>query len=297
MKNLWALVFVVMIIGVLSLFLFSFQVRETEVALVTRFGKPVKSVDEPGWNLRWPPPINVIYKFDSRGQLYESVLEDTTTRGGDPINVTSYIVWRIGDPQKFLESVHDTTGAERVLDSLLRNTQNSVIGQYYFSDFVNSDPAKIKFAEIEEKMAESIRGHAMEEYGIEIDLIGIKKLGISKDITKEVFARMRADRKRRTEEILAEGWAEAEKIKSEANSTRDELLAVVQAEAKAIRGKGDAEAAKYYKMLESEPELAMFLRDIETLRTILKEKTTIILTEDNDLMKYLKGIPDITPNK
>ena len=297
MKNIWVLIFVVMIIAVLSLFLFSFQVRETEVALVTRFGKPVKSVDQPGWYKRWPPPIDAVHKFDSRAQLFEGFLEDTTTKGGDPINVTSYIVWRIGNPQKFLESVHDTTGAERILLSLLRNTQNSVIGQYYFSDFVNSDPAKIKFAEIEQKMTNSIRGHASDEYGIDIDLIGIKKLGISEDVTKAVFNRMDADRNRRAQEIITEGKAEADKIVSDAEAKRTELLAIVTAEAKAIRGAGDAEAAKYYKMLEADPELAMFLRDIEALKTILKERSTIVLTEDTDLIRLLKGIPDIKPRQ
>ena len=74
-----------------------------------------------------------------------------------------------------------------------------------------------------------------------------------------------------------------------------QLKAVVEAQAKIIRGEGDAEAAKYYKDLKADPEFAMYLRDIEALRKILEENTTIVLSEDTDIIKLLKGIPDIKP--
>ncbi len=297
MKNVSVLIFVVLIVIVLGLFFVSFQVRETEKALVTTFGKPTSSIEEPGWYWKWPSPIQVVYKFDSRGRLYEGLMEETTTKGGEPIIVTSYIVWKIGDPLQFLESVHDSKGAEEHIRSLLRNTQNEIIGQHYFSEFVNSDPAKVQFEKIEIEMLASLEAHAMSDYGIEIKAVGIKQLGVSEKVTKDVFERMKADRKRKTETILAEGNAESTKIKTDAESKRTELLAVVEAEAKAIRGSGDAEAAKYYKLLEADPELAMFLRDIEALKKILEEKTTIVLGAETEPIKLLKGIPDIKPKK
>lgn len=297
MKNVSVLTFVVLIVIILGLFLVSFQVRETEKALVTTFGKPMSSIEEPGWYWKWPSPIQVVYKFDSRGRLFEGLMEETTTKGGEPIIVTSYIVWKIGDPLQFLESVHDSKGAEEHIRSLLRNTQNEIIGQHYFSEFVNSDPAKVQFEKIEAEMLASLKGQAMSDYGIEIKAVGIKQLGVSEKVTKDVFDRMKADRKRKTETILAEGNAESMKIRTDAESKRTELLAVVEAEAKAIRGSGDAEAAKYYKLLEADPELAMFLRDIESLKKILKDKTTIVLGADTDPIKLLKGIPDIKPKR
>jgi membrane protease subunit HflC len=62
-----------------------------------------------------------------------------------------------------------------------------------------------------------------------------------------------------------------------------------------IRGQGDAEAAKYYKRLDAEPKFAMYLQDVKTLKSILKKDTTIILGSEMDLIKLLKGIPDISP--
>jgi len=297
MKNVWVLIFVVLIVVVLVFFSITFQVRETERVLVTRFGKPVRSLFDPGLYSRWPSPIEKVHKFDSRSYLYQGPMEETTTKGGEPIIVTSYIVWKIGNPQKFLEAVQDKKGAEDKLRSLLRDTQNTIVGQHYFSEFVNSDPSKIKFESVENEMQINLGEYAGREYGIDIKTVGIRQLGISEKVTKEVFDRMKADRKRKTDEIISQGQAEADKIRADAEYKSQELRAIVEAQAKAIRGQGDAEAAKYYKLLEADPDLAMFLRDIEALKNILKEKSTIVLGAETEPIKLLKGIPDIQPKK
>ena len=296
MKNVSVLILVILIAVVLVLCFVSFQVRETEVSLVTTFGKPTRSISEPGWYWKWPLPIQMVYKFDSRAHLYEGLMEETSTRGGEPIVVTSYIVWSVGDPQEFLEALQDKEGAEDQLKSLLRDTQNSIIGQHYFSEFVNSSRDQIKFEEIEDEMYTALKQRlADKRYGIEVKGVGIKQLGISEEVTQDVFDRMRADRNRKTETILAEGNAEATKIRTGAESKRTEFLAVVEAQAKSIRGEGDAEAAKYYKLLEADPDFAMFLRNLEALGKILKEKSTIVLGAESEPIKLLKGIPDIKP--
>jgi membrane protease subunit HflC len=123
--------------------------------------------------------------------------------------------------------------------------------------------------------------------------VGIKQINVPKEVTEKVFDRMKADRKRKTESILAEGNAEAERIRSDALAKQKELLAVAETQANAIRGAGDAEAAKYYKMLEADPELAMFLRDIEALKKILKERSTIVLGVETEPIGLLKEMPDL----
>ena len=296
MKNIWVFVFVVLIVSVLGLYLFTFQVRETEIAVVTTFGKPTRTLYEPGMYLKWPRPVNDFKRYDARSQLYETVLTDTTTAGGEPITVTSYIVWKISDPLVFRESVADKAEAEKQLDVLLQDTQNTVIGQHYFSDFVNSDLEKIKFAEIENEMAAGI-GPGAERLGIDVEVVGIRRLAVSETVTKAVFERMKAERMRKTNAITKAGETEAATIIKNAEARRTELLAIVDARAKAIRGSGDAEAAGYYKMLEEDPEFAMFLRDIEALRKILEKETTIVLGADTDPIQLLKKAPDIQPKK
>ena len=295
MKNLPVIILVLLIVVVLGVFLFSFKVSETEVAVLTRFGEPIGGTIEPGWHAKLPQPINGVKIYDSRSRLYETALEETTTSDLVPLTVSNYIVWRIEDPLKFLQSVGTVEDAKDKLYPALRNTRNSIIGEYQFNQFVNSDPSKIKFEEIEMKMEKKLAEYAAAEYGINVETVGIKQIGVSAETTKEVFERMKAERQRKIDAIIAEGNAEADKIKSDAEAKKTELLAIVEARAQNIRGAGDAEAAQYYEMLEAEPEFAMFLRDVEALKEILKDNSTIVLGAETEPVKLLNKIPDIKP--
>jgi len=293
MKNIAITIFVALVVAVLGLYLIAFQVRETESALVTRFGKPVREITEPKLYFKWPAPIERVHRFDSRMQVFEADLGETTTKGAVPIIVNTYVVWRIAEPLKFLNSVGTVKEAEVKLYSQITDTQNRVIGQHSFGEFVNSDPGKIKFNQIEAEMLADLEQTVSDEYGIEIKTLGIKQLKVSKDVSKDVFERMKTERNRRTEATIARGEAEATKIRADANLKKTELLAAAEARAKAIRGQGDAEAAKYYKMLEEEPKLAMFLRNIESLEKILKERSTIVIPAESEPFKLLKNIPSL----
>ncbi|MHC4532043.1 MAG: protease modulator HflC [Planctomycetota bacterium] len=293
MKNLAITILIAAVIVILGLYFVSFQVRETEATLVTRFGKPTREITEPGWYAKWPMPIERVYKFDARMKNFTAELGETTTKGAVPIIVNTYVVWKIEEPLKFFNAVGTAKEAENKLRIQISDTQNKVIGRHAFSEFVNSDPGKIKFEEIEEEMLSDIRQAVRNAYGIEVKTLGIKQLKVSEDVTKDIFDRMRAERNRKTLATIAEGNAEATKIRTDADSKKTELLAAAEARAKAIRGQGDAEAAKYYKMLEADPKLAMFLRDIEALKRILQENTTIVLSADTEPLKLLRELPNL----
>lgn len=295
MKNFWTILSVVIVVVILLLSSVLYQVRETETVIVTRFGDPVRPETDPGLKVKFPKPIEVVHRFDSRPRTFDTPVRETTTADLQSIIVKSYAVWAIADPGKFLISVKDVEIAEATLGTLLRNAQNSVIGNHSFSEFVNTDPGKIRFEEIENEIAAEVRDKAMQEYGIAIKTVGIKQLNVPKDVTAKVFDRMKADRNRKKESILAEGRAEAERIRSDAEAKQKELLAVATTQAQVIRGTGDAEAAKYYEMLKEDPELAMFLRNLEALKKILAEKTTIVLGVETEPIDLLKGVPDIQP--
>lgn len=297
MKNFAVVILVLLIIGVLGLYLVSFQVRQTESALVLTFGEATRQITEPGWNWKWPAPIQTKVIYDSRPRLFDGVEEETTTKGSEPIIVQSYIYWRIAEPKKFREAVRDEAGAEKILKSRLRDAQNKVVGKHYFSEFVNTDRSQIKFGDIESEMLTVLAEPVKEAYGISVETVGLKMLKVSEKVTEDVFARMRADRNRKKLAIEAQGNADATRIRSDADSKVVELMAAAEARAKAIRGSGDAEAAQYYKMLEADPEFAMFLREIETLKKTLKERTTVVLPADAEPFKLLRAMPVIEPKK
>lgn len=299
MKNIAVTIFIVLLIAAIGLYLVSFQVREVESALVTTFEKPTREITEPGWYFKWPTPIQRVYKFDSRMKVFEKTdLSETTTKGAVPIIVNTYVVWKIAEPLQFFNAVGTDREAESKLRSQINGTQNKVIGQHFFSEFVNSDPLKIRFKQIEEEMHTELQQAVTDaNYGIEIKTLGIKQLKVSENVSKDVFKRMKAERERMTLATIAEGNAEATAIRTDANSIKTELLAAARARAKAIRGQGDAEAAKYYKMLQADPELAMFLRNIEAFKTIAKEKATFVIPADTEPFILLKERPDIKPRE
>ena len=296
MKNSAVIIFVVLILVVLGLAFTSFQVRETEAALVMTFQKaPDTPIAEPGWYFKWPPPIQWVYKFDTRLRVLEAEVGETATKGDESVIVNTYVVWQIGDPLQFHNAVETIQKAERILREQLNDTQNRVIGQYSFGQFVNSDPEKIKFDEMQAKMLADLKDPVLKNYGISVKALGIKQLKISKENTEKVFARMKSERNRRTETTIREGETTAANIKKDADLKRAELIAAAEARAKAIRGQGDADAAQYYKMLEEDPEFAMFLRNIEAVKTTLAEKATIVIKADTEPFDLLRQIPQLTP--
>ncbi|OHB79370.1 MAG: hypothetical protein A2Z25_16185, partial [Planctomycetes bacterium RBG_16_55_9] len=298
MKNLAIALFVALIVIALGLYLICFQVRETESCLVTTFGKATAEdqITEPGLYFKWPFPIQQVHKFDSRMRVFEAESEETRTAGGEPIIVSTYVVWNIAKPLEFFNAIKTVTKAENeLLRSRVRNVQNNAIGRHNFSEFVNSDQSKIQFEEIQGEMLRDLQSAVADaKFGVEIKTVGIKQLKVSQDVTKEVFERMKSERDRRAQNITSEGESEAIKIRTEAKSKSDELIVAAEARAKRIKGTGDAQAAKHYKKLQENAELAMLLRDLEALQNILESRTTFVTPTDVAPFSLLRGLPKLS---
>ena len=263
---------------IFAMLLFAFQVRRTETALVTTFGKPARTIAEPGLYWKAPWPIQKVQKFDNRIQNFEGRFEETLTQDGKNLMVLVYAGWKISNPTMFRNSFNDSvTDAEKRLEDLVRSEKGAVVGTHPFADFISPDEKKLKFVEIENEMLERIRKPAAERYGIDVVFLHIKKLGLPESITEKVFERMKAERQKFVDKLKAEGDGRAIDIRSEADSDRIKTLAQAEARVIELRGSAEAEAAKYYEIMEKNPELAIFLQKLNTLEQTLKERSTLIL--------------------
>ena len=270
--------------------LFCFQVRNTEVAVVTTFGRYSRDIPEPGLYFRLPVPIQSVYRFDNRLQNFERKFEQSTTRDARNLLVTMYVGWRIESARKFLELFGgDTAKAENTLEGLVSNAKNAVIGRYVFSDLISPDPKAVKFDQFEADVLKEIAGPASEKYGIKIELVGVKQLGLPETITGKVFERMRAERDRLVKQYQGEGNARAQEIRSEADRKRDEVLAKARADALRIMGEADAQASKELAILEKNPGLAVFLYQVNALKESLRERTTLFLDQKTAPFNLLSG--------
>jgi membrane protease subunit HflC len=270
-------------VGILLLLIFgclliSFQVRQGEVGLVTTFGKPSRSVSEPGLYGKLPWPIQKVQKFDQRIQTLETVFREVLTQDGQPIMVMVYAGWKIEDPAVFRERFAGSiTKAESDLEGLVHTAQSAVVGKHPFSDFISTDEKQLKFVEIEREMLDAIRPQAKANYGVDVRFLGIKKLGLPESITQKVFERMKEERQRYVQKLQAEGDRAATNILSMANLEREAILANAVTNIAGIRGEAEKEAAKFYAVFEQNPELAVFLLKITALEQTLKERATVVL--------------------
>jgi membrane protease subunit HflC len=289
-KNRLSLVIGALLLVIFLAVLFAFQVRSTEVAVVTTFGRYSASHTEPGLKFRLPWPIQNIYRFDNRLQNFERKFEQTTTRDAKNILVSLFVGWRISDPKIFLERFNgDPLKAEQQLEGLVRNAKNAVIGRYSFRDFISPDPRQVKFEQFEAEVLKEIKGAAKDTYGLQVEVVGIKQLGLPEAITGKVFERMRSERERLVKQFTGEGEARAIEIRSDADRRRDELLAKAEADALRIIGEAEAQASKDYAVFEQKPELAVFLLQIKALKESLKDRATVILDQRTTPFNLLTG--------
>ena len=268
----------VVVAVILLIAVFSYQLNQTESAVVTTFGSPA-AVTDPGLHFRWPFPFQKIYKFDHRIRCFEGgsgKIEETMTADGQNILVGIFINYRISAVEKFFRTLEDMTKAEERLNSLMRSAKNATFGQYKFSQVINTKPELMKLNEIQDRIKAALEKDTA-EYGIEIVSVGINTINVPERITDKVFDRMIEDRKLVADRYLAEGTVRASEIRNDADQKKAVMLAKAEAEAREIRAQGDAEAATFYAVFRESPELAEFLRKLDALRLIMRNQTTLVL--------------------
>jgi len=279
------------------LLLFVFQVRTTQVAVVTTFGKATRPVTNAGAYFRWPWPIQEVHKFDERIHNFESKFEQVLTPDGYSLLIMVYAGWNISRPDVFFPRFGDSIQqAEENLEQVVRNAYSGVVGKHPFSHFISTDEKELKFVEIEQEILKRIQDDTKASgFGIDIKFLGIKKLGLPEGVTQLVFERMQSERQLQENRIKFEGERMAENIRSAANLESAKLLTEADAQATRIRSQGELEAAKSYEVFQKEPELAILLLKLTSLEIFLKGRTTLILDEGTPPLELLKTPPRKQP--
>jgi modulator of FtsH protease HflC len=285
----------ILLVLIVGLLLFVFQVRKSEVVVVTTFGKPTRDISEPGPHLKWPWPIESVHRFDQRVQNFEDKLTEGLTQDSFNVLASVFVGWEITDPKaffpKFAGSTEPIAEAEKVMDRMLSNAKSAVIGKHPLFDFLSTGAEGNKFIDIEHEILTVIQNQVRaNNYGFKIDFLGLKRLGLPENVTASVFERMQAERKRLADKSQYEGEAEAQTIRAEAERKAAVVLADAGAQATAIRGKGEAEAAKSLTVFQKNPELANFIFGLGALEDSLKDKSTLIFDQNTPPFNLFNGV-------
>ncbi len=299
-KHRLALTIAALLVIIFGCWLFVGQVRKSTVVVITTFGKPTRTIEEPGWYMRLPPPVQRAYTFDQRIQNFEDKLDEELTSDHYSLLVMVYVGWQIDDAKAFFPKFADGSipAAESAMEGLVRTAKRQVVGQHPLSDFVSTDTKQLKFEAIENEILAIIQKQVNDKgYGISMKYLGIKKLELPESVTQEVFKRMTSDRQRLISGIQSAGEAEAAKIKSAADSQSASMLADADAEATRIKGEAQREALKSFAIFQQNPELANFLLNLNAMEASLKDRATLIFDNHTQPYNLFQGISTNLPNK
>jgi membrane protease subunit HflC len=287
MKNLPAIIAGIVLGLILLLYMCTYQVRFTEAAVVKTLGHADRNSVKTDANLyfRWPWPIQEVVTFDMRVRVLDDKLEETPTRDSKNLTVTTFAGWRIDDPLKFHTSFDTVDDAEAILRTEIRAQKKAVIGQYDLSQFISIDPNKRKIDQIENEMLSLAQASVKGQYGVTIELFGIKKLTLPKSVTTTIFETMRKNEERKAAVYKSEGEAAASEIRAAAQETRQRIMAIAVRKADAIRDEGQKAVGSIYKRFGDHPELAIFLDEIKALGDALKDRTQLVLTTDLPIIR------------
>ena len=271
------LIVAILILANLSLFI----VDETKQAIVLQFGKPIRTISEPGLNWKLPFIQNVVY-FEDRLLVYDAAPTEIITKDKKTLIVDNYTRWKIIDPLKFLQTVRDVNGAQARLDDIIYSELRVDLGLYEMSEIVSK-----KRESIMERVTK-ISNEKANNYGINIVDVRIKRVDLPPENEKYVFNRMEAERQRMAKQYRAEGQEESAKIIAETEREKTVILAEAYKTAQTLKGEGEAESVKIYaESFNQDPEFYKFYRTLEAYRKTFKDKTTVLLSTDSEFLKYL----------
>ena len=278
-KIVIAIVLVIVIVIVLASSVFT--VDETEQAIVTRLGKYVRTVSEPGLGFK-TPFIEKVHKFEDRVLEYDAAAAPIITSDKKHLVIDNYARWRIVDPLKLYQTVRDESGAQARLDDIVFSEIREELARHTLTEIVSVNREAIM-----EKVHKQCDNKAR-EYGIEVMDVRIKRADLPGEVAHSVYARMKAERQRIAKKYRSEGEEEAVKIRAQTDKEKTILLAESYRIAEKLKGEGDAEAIKIYaEAFEKDPEFYAFVRTLKAYEKSLKRDTTIVLPSDSELFQYL----------
>ena len=221
-----------------------FSVRETEFVLVTQFGRPIRTVTDAGLNAKLF--FQTAIYFDRRLRTYNPRPSEFLTRDKKNVVIENYVVWKIQNPERFVETVGDATAAEMRLHDIIWSGLSAALGTHDLDSLVGTEPDKVQTAAMLDNLTALTDRAALEQYGINVVDVRIKRLNLPEQNKQSVYARMRAERQRIARQYRAEGEEQALSIRADADRQKEEILSLAYKQAENIKGQGDAESTRIY---------------------------------------------------
>jgi membrane protease subunit HflC len=262
-----------------------FVIRETERAVMLKFGEVVQSDIEPG--LHWKIPfVNNVRRFDGRVLTMDSQPERFFTQEQKALIVDSYVKFRVADTEKFYTA---TNGEEQRAIGLLAQRINdglrNEVAVRTIQEVVSGERDQLMV-----DLADNLSDLALAELGVEIVDVRVKQIDLPPDVSESVYRRMNAEREKEARELRSQGQELAEGIRAAADREVTVIKANAYRDAELIRGDGDAEATRVYAdAFNQDPEFYSFTRSLRAYQDAFNGNGDVLLVQpDSEFFRYLK---------
>jgi membrane protease subunit HflC len=304
----------VLIIPIIILLIIAFSaayvVDETEQVVITQFGKAIGDpITEPG--LRFKIPIIQQANYFPKNLLdWDGDPGQVPTLDKTFIWVDTFARWKIVDPLKFFQTVSNVVGALARLDDIIDPAVRNFITSYPLIETVRMTNRKLDTFEMgadqlqderilrkislgRQEIIKGILNQAqpkLQEFGIQLVDVKIKRLNYVEEVRKSVYSRMIAERKQIAEKFRSEGEGEARKIEGNQERELKRITSEAYKTAQEIKGKADGEATRIFaQAFSKDPDFYSFVQTLDIYKKTMDKNSSLILSTNSDFLKYFKG--------
>lgn len=310
---------VLMIPLAVLLYLSTYIVNEGTQAVITQIGKPVRFISDPGLYFR-VPVFQTVHVLEKRILPWDGAPENMQTRDKKRIFVDCWARWRIVELQRFFTNVRTEQGGQKILDDIVDSAVRDVIAKNNLIDLVRTTNEKLVYEseelertattrdqvesgreEIERQILDVASRDLLQEYGMELVDVHIKRVKYSDQVRNTVYERMRSERQRIAQLFQSEAEEDRNQIQGITRKQLDSIEGTMKKRSAEIRGQADAEvirmtADSYGKA----PEFFEFLQRLEMYKAALNSDTNLILSTDSEMFRLFKRTsprpkPDANP--
>ncbi|WP_207780205.1 protease modulator HflC [Pokkaliibacter plantistimulans] len=262
------------------------QVRAGEATVITRFGKPVRVLLDPGLAWKLPLPIDAVQPVDLHLRTTSSGLQDVGTRDGLRIVIQAYVNWHVAtEPtlvQRYLRAVQNQPDeAAEQIRTFVASALETTTSAYDLASLINTDAKQVQLDNFERNLQQQLAPQLLAIYGIQVEQVGIETLTLPAVTLSATVDRMRAERETIATQRTAEGKRQAALIRADADKQSRIIQADARVDAARIEAQAQLQAARIYgDAYAAAPALYQQLRSLDTLEQVISPNTRLVLRTD-----------------
>ncbi len=265
-----------------------FIVRETEKAIVLRFGALERSDLKPGIYFKIPL-IEDAKRFDARVLTLDSRPERFLTLEKKPLVVDSFVKWKVVDVTKYYTaSSGDERRAEGRLAERVRNGLRNEVSRRDMHEVVSGERDRLM-----NDLTASLDEEMRREFGVSVVDVRVKRIDLPPEVSNKVYDRMASERQVLARQYRAEGRERAQEIRAEAEREKIVIEARAYKEAEILRGFGDSRSTEIYAdAFSADPEFYKFYRTLSAYtRSFQNQNDLLLIDGSGDFFQFIKD-PD-----